>query len=61
MDEEYKKYQDEQAQRMYKIEQWLSIIEKHLNGIRQMMTFFVILTILAIIVQACNVFLNVGR
>jgi len=33
----------------------LKKIEGHLRSIRNMLTFFTVLTILAIIVQACNI------
>ncbi len=37
---------------------WLQAIERHLNGIRQMVTVFLLLVILAIVIQACSALLR---
>jgi hypothetical protein len=41
--------------------EWFARIEEHLRSIRSMLKFFVVLAVLAIIVQACTVLLSFGR
>lgn len=40
-------------------QQLLAKIEKHLASIRSMLQFFVVLVILAIIIQACTALVNI--
>lgn len=41
--------------------EWLKQIEEHLRSLRSMVKFFVVITVLAIIVQVLTVLLNFGR
>ncbi len=44
-----------------KIQDLLTSIEAHLRSIRSSMTFIVVIVILGIIVQSCNLILGFGR